>query len=98
MDPNARSAKACALADLIAVKNPGRSIDRLRGGRLGGGRNGCDRLQDLRSDLVGVALRVRTAVFQIALVGVVDEGVRHADRGATIGYTPGECVDRGGLG
>src|SRR5258706_12706644 len=52
--------------------------------RLGGGRNGRDRLQDLRSDLVGVALRVRAAIFQIALVAVIDEGMRHPDRGAAV--------------
>src|SRR5437660_11711673 len=50
------------------------------GSSLGAGRNRGDRLQDLRSDLVGVALRVRTAVFQIALIAVVGEGVRHTDR------------------
>src|SRR5215475_11874812 len=64
---------------------------------LGVGRNRRDRLQDLRSDLVWVALGVRTAIFQIALVAVVDEGVRHADRGATVGNTPAEGVDRRGL-
>src|SRR5215831_4584411 len=51
---------------------------------LGAGRHRRDRLQDLRGDLVWVALRVRTAIFQIALIAVVDERVRHADRSATI--------------
>src|SRR5262245_34929783 len=59
----------------------------LGGSRLGSGRNLGDRLQDLRGDLVGVALRVRTTVFQVALVAVVHEGVRHADRSATVGQT-----------
>src|SRR5665213_975844 len=63
-------------------------------GRLGGGRNRCDGLQDLRRDLVGVALRVRAAVFQIALVAIVDEGVRHPDRGAAVRDTVGEGIDR----
>src|SRR6185437_12087728 len=49
-----------------------------------GGRDRGDRLQDLRSDLVGVALRVRAAIFQIALVSVVHEAVRNADRGAAV--------------
>src|SRR5258708_35092263 len=35
------------------------------GGGLGAGRNLGDGFQDLRSDLVGVALRVRAAIFQI---------------------------------
>src|ERR1700722_18627107 len=65
--------------------------------RLRASRNRSNRLQYLRSDLVGVALRVRTAVFQIALVAVVDERVRHADRSPAIGNAPAELVDRGRL-
>src|SRR3954466_4134867 len=61
------------------------------------GRNRRDRLQHLRRDLVGVALRVRTAIFQIALVAIVGERVRNADRSAAVGNTPAEGVDRGGL-
>src|SRR5882757_5678728 len=61
---------------------------------FGAGRNLSDRLQDLRSDLVGVALRVRAAVFQIALVAVVGEGMRHADRSAAVGNAVGEVTDR----
>src|SRR5579872_3209842 len=68
----------------------------LRGG-FRAGRHRGDRLQDLRGDLVGVALRIRAAIFEIALVAVVDEGVRHADRGAAIGHAPAEGVDRCGL-
>ncbi len=45
----------------------------------GAGRDRSDRLQDLRRDLVRVALRVRAAIFEIALVVVLDEAVRHAD-------------------
>src|SRR5882672_4708982 len=63
-------------------------------GPLGAGRNLGDRFEDLRSDLVGVALRVRAAVFQIALVAVVDEGMWNADRSAAIGNAVGEGIDR----
>src|SRR5205814_6572319 len=66
-------------------------------GRLGAGRDFRDGLQDLGRDLVGVALRVRTAVFQIALVSVVGEGVRNADRRATVGNAVAELVPGGGL-
>src|SRR5215470_11713112 len=67
------------------------------GSRLGCGRHLGDRLQDLRSDLVGVALRVRTAVFQIALVAVVHEGMRHADRSPAVGQAIAELVPGRGL-
>src|SRR4051812_37447273 len=63
-------------------------------GLLGAGRNLGDRLQDLRSDLVRVALRVRAAVFQIALVAVVDEGMRNANRSAAVSDAVGEVTDR----
>src|SRR5882757_7892503 len=63
-------------------------------GRLGAGRNRRHRLQDLRRDLVGVALRVRAAVFQMALIAVVGEGVRHADRSAAVGNAVAEVTDR----
>ena len=43
------------------------------------GGHGGDRLQNLGSDLVGVALRVRAAVFEVAAIAVVDEAVRDAD-------------------
>src|SRR3569623_1538145 len=81
---------------------PTRASPPARAGRILGrgllvGRHGRDRLQDLRSDLVWVALRVRTAVFQIALVAVVDEGVRHTDRRATVGDAPAELVPGRGL-
>src|SRR5438128_5384490 len=74
-------------------QRPDRRAERLSRSRLGGGRNGRDRLQDLRRDLVGVALRVRAAILQIALVAVVDEGVRHPDRCAAVRDTEGELGD-----
>ena len=61
----------------------GRSVS---GRGLGRGRHGSDRRQDARGDLVGVALGVRTAILEIALVAIVDEAVRHADRGAAVGH------------
>src|SRR6185369_8382909 len=64
---------------------------------LGGGRNFRDGLQDLGSDLVGVALGVRATVFQIALVVVLDERVRHADRSTAVGNAVAELVPGGGL-
>src|SRR5712671_4680515 len=80
----------CSDAPLRAYFPLGRSL-------LGAGRNLRDRLQDLRSDLVGVALRVRAAVFQIALVAVVGEGMRHADRSAAVGNAVAELVPGRGL-
>src|SRR4029079_19373565 len=69
---------------------------------LGGGadladRDGLDSLEDLRGNLVGIALRVGTAIFQIAPVVVLDEAVRHANRCATVGDAVAELVDRGSL-
>src|SRR5215470_9534175 len=89
-----------ALADHLAYPGSPRApgnLTLLGGGRLGRGRNLGDRLQDLRGDLVGVALRVRTAVLQVALVAVVHEGVRHADRSATVSQTIAELVPGRGL-
>ena len=63
--------------------------------RLRAGRNRRNCLQNLRSDLVGVALRVRAAIFEIALIVVLDERVRHADRGAAIGHAIAELVPAG---
>src|ERR1700704_4974425 len=76
---------------------PGPGDERLSGGRLGDGRNRRDRLQDLGSDLVGVALRVRSAVFEIALVAVIGEAVGYADRGAAVRDAISEVADRSGL-
>src|SRR5262249_3916830 len=95
-DPPGRS----ALADQACNPGPparGRRVSRLGRGRLGAGRNFRDGLQDLGRDLVGVALRVRAAVFQIALVSVVDEGVRNADRRAAVGHAIAELVPGRGL-
>src|SRR5437868_10364627 len=62
-----RSAKAVgALADRVAVGTPRTGAVApigLRRCGLGGGRHRRDRLQDLRSNLVGVALRIRAAIF-----------------------------------
>src|SRR6266576_3002075 len=79
------------------VPSAARRVERLSGGRLGDGRNRRDRLQDLGSDLVGVALRVRTAVFEIALVAVIGEAVGYADRGAAVRNAVAELGDRSGL-
>ena len=58
-----------------------------RGADFTAGRHGRDRFEDLRGDLVRVALRIRPAIFEIAFVAVVDEAVRHADRRAAVGET-----------
>src|SRR6185437_14975022 len=81
---------------LDASRSRPRPSGRLSSRRFGG-RNGGDRLQDLRSDLVGVALRVRAAIFQIALVTVVHEAVGNADRSAAVGQAVAELVPRRGL-
>src|SRR5260370_15223754 len=88
-----------ALADQVAARTPPvRAVCPALGrSRLGGRRHGRDRLHDLGNDLVGVALRVRAAIFQIALVTVVGEAVRYADRGAAVSNTIRELVDRSGL-
>src|SRR5579859_3254780 len=56
-----------------------------------------DRLLDLLDDLVWIGLGVGTAIFEIALVPVLDEVDRHADRGAAIGQAIAELVDGAGL-
>src|SRR3954465_10910241 len=66
-------------------------------GRLGGGRDFSDGLEDLRSNRVGVALRVRTTIFEITLVVALDERVRHADRSAAVGHAIAERVPGSGL-
>src|SRR4051794_25376281 len=76
---------------------PGRGSNVLGRSGFRGGRHRSDRLQDLGSDGVGVALRVRAAIFEIALVAVIDEAVGHADRGATVSYAITELGDRCGL-
>src|SRR5580704_7480360 len=52
-----------------------------------------DRLQNAGDDLVGIAFRVRTAIFQITLVAILDEVNGHPDRSAAIGETIAELVD-----
>src|SRR6201996_4341441 len=86
-----------APADHVQPRRPSPSRETGLGGSFRAARHFRDRLQDLRGDLVGVALRVRTAVFQITLVAVVDEGVRNADRGTTISHAVAELVPRCGL-
>src|ERR1700754_463698 len=86
-----------APTDHVQPRRPSPSKLTNSGSRLGAGRHRGNRLEDLRSDLVGVALRVRTAVFQIALVPIVCEGVRNADRGAAVGNAVAELVPRRGL-
>src|SRR3981189_1667216 len=56
-------------------------------------RDAIDRLQNARNDLVGITFGVRAAIFQIALVTVLDEVNRHPDRSATIGATIAELVN-----
>src|SRR5260370_837168 len=89
-------AKSASIRAPPAPSSGGRGWCALGRGRFGGGGDGGDRLQDLRRDLVGVALRVRTPIFQVALVAVVDEAMGHADRSAAVGDTVGEGIaDRG---
>src|SRR5690242_12090035 len=61
------------------------------------GRNRGDGLENTAGDLVGVALGVRAAILEIALVAVVDEAVRNADGRATVCNAVVEFVDRLGL-
>ena len=61
-----------------------------------GGRHFGDGFEDAGTDLVGVALGVGPAVFEVAFVVVFDEAVRHAYGGASVGHAPVEFVD--GLG
>src|ERR1700756_1511362 len=82
---------------MLASREPSLRAVLLGRRRLGRGRNFGNRLQDLRSDLVGVVLRVRTAVFEVTLVAVVHEGMRHADRSATVSQAKAELVPGRGL-
>src|SRR5271156_4673110 len=68
-------------------------------GRRGGlgGRDRGDCLQDLRGDLVGVPLRVRAAILEIALVAIVHEAVGNADGRSAVGDSVCEIVNRGRL-
>src|SRR6266566_3841458 len=44
-----------------------------------------------------IALRVRTAIFEIALVAVIGEAVGYTDRGAAVRDAISEVADRSGL-
>lgn len=44
--------------------------------------------------MIGIALRIRTTVFEVALVTILDEGVRDADGRSTVGDAVGEFIDR----
>ena len=61
-----------------------------------GSRHFGDGFEDARANLVGIALGVGAAVFEVAFVVVFDEAVRHAYGGASVGHAPVEFVD--GLG
>src|SRR5580700_833631 len=69
------------------------SLIRSRGreNRLG---DAVDRLQKARNNLVGIALRVRAPIFEIAAVPVFDEVDGQPDRSAAIRKTKTEFVDR----
>ena len=60
-------------------------------------RNRCDRAQNLRRDLVGIALGIRTAIFEVSPVAIGDKAVRHADRRTAIGDAIAELMDGLGL-
>jgi len=63
-------------------------------GKHGGLRDAIDRLQNARNDLVGITFGVRAAVFQIALVTVLDEVNRHPElRRHEFGETIAELVN-----
>ena len=57
-------------------------------------RDGRDRLQDAAGDGVGIALGVRTAIFEVALVTGRHEAVWDADGSPAVGDAPVEFVDR----
>src|SRR4051812_44896079 len=59
-------------------------------GQLRGQRNAGDGFEDARSDLVRIALRVGTTIFQVTLVVVFHEGVRDPDGSAAISQAIGE--------
>src|SRR5260370_8641845 len=56
-------------------------------------RDAIDRLQNARDDLVGITFGVRAAIFQIALVPVLDKVNRHPDRSTTIRETIAELMN-----
>src|SRR4051812_16217924 len=56
--------------------------------------HGLNRLDDSTGDEIRVRGGVRTAILEVALVAAVDEAVRDADRGTTVGDAVRELVDR----
>ena len=72
------AAGACALEDPGGGVPGHAGVEEEPGG--GARRHGRDRLQDLRGNLVGVALRVRAAVFEVATIAIVDEAMGDSDR------------------
>ena len=57
------------------------------------GRHFGDGFEDARADLVGIALGVGPAVFEVAFVVAFDKAVRHAYGSASVGHAPVEFVD-----
>ena len=53
-----------------------------------------DRLEDAAGDEIRIGGGVRTTVLEVTLVVVVDEAVGDTDRGAAVGETVAELVDR----
>src|ERR1700730_5308694 len=60
-------------------------------------RHRCDRLKNAAGDLVGIAGRVRTPIFEVTFVAVIDETMRHTNGSPAIGQAVVEFVDRLGL-
>src|SRR3984893_5192173 len=87
--PWSRGARLPALAAALQRRPPalfaGLSANRLQMRRRTYGRwHGGDRFQNPGSNLVGFALRIRTAVFEIAFVAVLCETVRYTDWCASV--------------
>src|SRR5256885_1290962 len=76
--------------DLVWLRRERILDQRLRGDRI-------DRLQNPTRDAVGISLRVRAAILEMAAVAVLDEAGRDADRRAWIGDAVRELVDCRGL-
>src|SRR5690606_37208489 len=57
-------------------------------------RNRQNRLQDAARHEIRIGGRVRTTVFEISLIVVLDEAVRHPDRRTAVGDAIRELVDR----
>ena len=61
------------------------------------GRDRCNGLQDPAGDLVWVPLGVRAAIFQVTLVSIVREAMRHANGRTAVRDAVVEFVDRLGF-